>query len=115
MRRIEIEHWALTVIDIVQRGETVEDVRVELKADWPEPVKTARRVAGHANAIAGEDILWLIGVDEAKSLVTGASPMELANWWPQVESQFDSIAPAFVPVNIPIDGKIVVALLFETD
>src|SRR5438874_2299483 len=105
MRTIEIEHWALTVIDALKRGAPTEDVRVELKAEWPtDPSRAARRIAGHANAAAGENILWLIGVDEATG-VAGAPFTELATWWPRIQSQFDELAPEMRAVNVPIDGK----------
>ena len=114
MKAHEIESWALNVIDRVRAGQPNEDSRVELKADWPEPQKTARLIAGHANAARGEPTLWLVGVDQ-KSGVKGASYMELANWFEQVKAQFDGLAPLLTDLNIPVDGNTVVALLFETD
>jgi hypothetical protein len=44
----------------------IEDDRVELKADWPDAEKAARRVAGHANASGGGSVLWIIGLDEQR-------------------------------------------------
>lgn len=115
MRASEIEYWALTVIDAVKRGDPTEDMRVELKAEWPTNApKAARQIAGHANAAAGENILWLIGVDEAKGVV-GAPFAEQSTWWPMVQRQFAELAPAMRAVNVPVDGNVAVALLFETD
>jgi hypothetical protein len=36
MRPIEIEHWVLKLIEMVESGQPNEDARVELKADWIE-------------------------------------------------------------------------------
>jgi hypothetical protein len=41
--------------------------------------------------------------------------MELSNWYSKIESCFDELAPRMIPLNITIDEKIVMALLFETD
>jgi len=88
-----------------------------LKSTWPaEPGEAARRIAGHANAARGSPILWLIGVDERSGVVVGAERAELANWYPQVGSHFDGLAPAVTDLNIPTAEKLtVVALVFETD
>jgi hypothetical protein len=87
----------------VASGTRVEDALIELKANWPVPQKAARRIAGHANAARGEDILWIIGLDEA----TGVSPVdstELANWWPQVQSHFDGESPTLTDFIVATSG-----------
>jgi len=115
MRLHEIESWALRVIDQVKRGQPSEDDRVELKAEWPgDAVRAARRIAGHANAAFGEPILWLIGLDEERGVI-GASQQELGSWCPRVKSCFDGPVPDFHVVNVFVDDKTVVALLFETE
>lgn len=114
MTNIEIEAWTLRVIDQVSRKEHAEDARVELKAEWPEPVSAARLLAGHANAARGTPILWIIGVDEEKGVV-GAPLLELANWFPRVKSNFDGPTPSLHDLNVPVNGLTVVALLFSTD
>ena len=60
MRTHEIEEWALRATRRVEERQPNEDSRVELKADWIDPQKTARRIAGHANALRGEPILWTL-------------------------------------------------------
>jgi hypothetical protein len=110
----EIERWALRVVEQVKRGQPNEDARVELKAVWPDDAyKAARQIAAHANPAGGEPILWVIGVDQ-KGVVFGADHNELASWYKQVESQFDELAPGVTDVNIPVEGKTIVALLFDT-
>ncbi len=115
MNSRQIESWALRVIDCVKNGQPHEDFLVELKRDWIEPGKAARRIAGHANAARGESILWLIGLDEKDTKVTGANPVNMASWYSSVESCFNELTPRMTPLNVPIDGVVVVALLFETD
>jgi hypothetical protein len=114
MRPSELEFWALEVIERVNKRQPVEDDRVELKAQWVDPARAARRIAGHANAAHGEPILWLIGVDETRG-VLGAKDEELSTWFSQVSCQFDGTPPALSHANIPTTNGTVVALLFETD
>ncbi len=115
MRASQIEAWAIRVLDAVQTGQANEDDRVELKALWPEDNKAARRIAGHANSMRGEFILWLIGVDEKQATVEGAPARDPAEWWTKVSAQFDGVAPVERFINVPWNGKTVVALALETD
>lgn len=115
MKKNEIEYWALSIIERVNKRQPVEDDRVELKSTWIEPENAARRIAGHANAARGEDILWLIGVDE-KDGVKGVDYKDYAKWFSKVASQFDeNLAPEGICINIPYEGLTVLAILFETD
>jgi hypothetical protein len=114
MRRAELEAWVLEVLERVEQGKPVEDSRVELKREWPDPERAARRIAGHANAARGEPILWIIGADEQGERVTGAPREELANWWPRVEHGFESVAPSLTDLSVPRGDRVVVALLFDT-
>jgi hypothetical protein len=113
MRPAEIEFWALGIIATVTSGGRVEDSRVELKAEWPDPVKAARRLAGHANAARGEDVLWLLGVDERQGVV-GVNPDDLATWWSATIANFDGPSPSATPVTIFQGLVTVLALLLET-
>ena len=115
MRIIQIEAWTLQVADDIKHGRPVEDARVEIKSKWPEPNGAARRIAGHANAAHGEPILWIIGIDETKGEVLGADRTDLASWYPQVQAEFKELAPMVIDLNIPYDGKTLVALLFDTE
>jgi hypothetical protein len=114
MRPIEIEIWALRVIDQVREKAHAEDSRVELKSEWPDPENAARRLAAHCNAAHGEPVLWLIGVDE-QSGVCGAEPRELADWFSAVRARFDYVYPAMRDLNVSVEDRVVVALLFESD
>ena len=67
------QHWELftTVVDRVLRNQKNEDDRIELKGVWPEPSgrRTARQLAGHANAARGERVLWIVGLSEEHGLI----------------------------------------------
>jgi hypothetical protein len=114
MRSHEIEAWALRVIDRVLADKPVEDFRVELKGDWIDGHKAARRIAGHANAAGGESILWIIGIEE-KSGLTDIKAADFATWWAGVQSRFDGLSPTVRELHLEVSGKALVALLFETD
>ncbi len=114
MRKTDIEFWALSIIERVEKRQLVEDSRVELKADWIESAKAARRIAGHANSAHGEVILWLIGLDE-KQGVKGVDNNDFANWFSAVQSQFDGIAPDSTSISVPYRDTTILAIIFETD
>jgi hypothetical protein len=111
----QIETWALRVIHQVEANQPMEDARVELKREWPTNLnQAARQLAGHANAAHGEDILWLIGADEKQGIV-GATAQNLATWFSVLQAEFDAVAPPISDVNVPWNGKTIVALHFETE
>jgi hypothetical protein len=110
----EIEAWALRIIRQVEIGLPHEDARVELKREWIDAKKAARRIAGHANASRGTPILWLIGVDEETGVI-GTNHEAVASWYAMVKAEFNGLAPSMVDLNVPYKDKVVVALLFETD
>ena len=114
MKLNEIEDWTLRLLKRLSRGEQLEDSRIELKCQWPEPIKAARRIAGHANSAGGEKILWIIGVDE-KNGVLGADQKELADWFPRVQAQFNGLPPSVIDLVVPYENKHVIALLFYSD
>lgn len=114
MRTHEIIAWALRAIEQAKAGQPYEDSHVEFKSVWIEPRDAARHIAGHANAARGEPILWLMGVTPTGE-VPGVPAIELANWYPQVKSHFDDVAPELIDVNIPVDDVTVVALLWNTE
>lgn len=115
MDNAAVESWALSVVDRIDADEPLEDARVELKHSWIDPGDAARRLAGQANAARGDRILWLVGLDEERGVV-GASDRELAEWIPQVESHFNSVAPDLLADLVLSDGgPPFVALAFSTD
>jgi len=115
MKPQEIELWARDIVDSVLDGQPVEDSRIELKAKWIEAEKAAPRLGGHANASRGENILWLIGVDERNSSLTNVDTTEKGDWYKSVEKCFDGFAPRLlVDVNFKVNGNAIVALYFDT-
>ena len=111
MRVSELEAWVLTVLRATAEGRRSEDVRVELKSDWPQPTKAARRLAGHLNAARGEPVLWIIGIDESKGVVP-VLPEDTSAWLKQVLAEFDSIGPSVIDLVVPTLAGQVIALLF---
>lgn len=111
--RLQLEARVLAVFDAVKSGTRVEDGLLELKSDWPEPEPTARRLAGHANAARGEDILWIVGLDETAG-VTQPRAVELADWWAQVRTCFDDVAPTITDLVVHTEDGALQVLLFDT-
>jgi len=116
VRKVEIEAWALRVVEVVTGGGRYEDGGVELKSVWPDAAVTARRIAGLANAAGGEPVLWIVGLDDTRGIVDRGTT-DIANWWPSVRSHFDEdTAPDLIDVVVALgDGKSVHALCWETD
>ncbi len=81
LRPHEIELLANRIITRLQSGQpTEDDALVELKAEWPDPAKAARRIAAHANSARGERIVWLLGIDEGRRSVPGVEATAPAQW-----------------------------------
>lgn len=117
MQAHQLERWTLDIVERVRLGQPTEDSRVELKREWPIDMnKAARRLAGHCNASHGDLALWLIGIDESDGVV-GAAHEHTQDWYAQLKTQFsDHFAPDLEhDLNVPYDGKTVVALLFQSD
>ena len=112
----QLEYRVLQIADQVRAKKPVEDSHIELKSIWPTPdYKTGRRLAGHANAAQLEPIIWIVGLDETRAAVSGASNQELASWWPELQKHFGGLAPSLLnTINVRIDEQVVVALLFDT-
>jgi hypothetical protein len=113
-RIYEIENWCLLVIDKVKNQQPIEDSRVELKSDWIDEEKAARRIAGHANASRGEPILWIIGLDETEGVV-GINSLKFIDWYAKVKSNFDGISPDVIDLDIVSENKIIKCLYFITE
>ncbi|MFE3382662.1 ATP-binding protein [Streptomyces anulatus] len=115
MRRTQIELLTIQAVDRVLNGLGNEDSRIEFKSVWPEPEKY-RQLAGHANSARGEEILWIIGVDEKGGRLTHPEPVDLATWWARMSKNFDGqVVPELADLQVPVEGGMVTALLFQTD
>lgn len=111
----ELEVRVMSILDRVEQGQRIEDSTVELKSTFIDPVKAAEVLAGHANAASGEQLLWLIGVDEKQGAV-GIDQTELKDWLSKVNTRFDEIAPTLIKdLVVPRNGLSALALVFETD
>lgn len=114
MNRQQAERRALEALDAASRNESAEDSLVELKAEWPDPFRMARRLAGQCNSARGQPVLWLIGINEAGG-VTQIEAREKSSWWPQVVSQFDGVAPELDDYISSTDKGRFTILVFRTD
>jgi len=120
MNKNELIQRAKEAIQCVQAGGPAEDSFVEFKRAFPDvatpeaAAKTARQLAGQANAVAAEPFIWVIGVDEKTGVIHGADKKELSNWYSRVTKCFDGPPPAMASSAIVYDfGKPVTAILFE--
>jgi hypothetical protein len=112
----EVEVWTRQIVDTALSGQPSEDSRIELKSEWIETEKAAHQLAAQANAIGGTRILWIIGVDEKRRALTNPPVTEKSNWLAGLTSFFDGFPPTLSnDVNIIIQDKSVVALLFDTE
>lgn len=115
MRATEIESWVIQILDRIALGQRIEDLRVELKSELPsDPVRAARRIAGHLNAGRGDAALWIIGVDE-KTGEVGRFSADHATWLQQVRTYFEGVHPEVQDVIVPYGSGSVLALLFDPD
>lgn len=113
MKSQQLEAWVLSIVDQVKAGNLVEDSRVELKSEWPDAQKAARRLAAHANAARGESVLWVVGLDEKRGVVP-LQQTDFAIWYQQVSKEFEGIAPQLYELIVPTQDGQVIAILVET-
>jgi hypothetical protein len=117
MREQEITARVGDLAESVKKKVKIEDDRIELKLQWPDPVDAARRIAAHANASRGDWFLWVIGMKDTTGKIETPSPQpDTSTWWAQVRSKFENgHAPAAQFVGVPIGNEWVTAICFETD
>ncbi|GAA1911312.1 hypothetical protein GCM10009737_10920 [Nocardioides lentus] len=117
MRRIELEILALRAVEDMRAGRQREDDRVEVKSRWPEP-KAARQMAGAANALRGEPLVYIIGCDEAGAITDG-SGHDPESWYREICREFNSPPPRLLfHVTVAVTdtpGDSVTALAFDTN
>lgn len=109
----KLESFTLDVIDRLKKGQQIEDSQVELKSNLIEPYKATRRIAGHANASLGQDIVWIFGISE-KGEIIGIETSDIHDWFAKVKSYFDDVYPEFLELIISVEGKSVLAIKFKT-
>lgn len=120
MRPIDLELLVRRHIHDIRAGRGAEDDRIELKRDWPNPndVRRARQLAGAANALRGEPLIYVIGCAE-DGAIHPLSSQEPESWYSEISSLFDSDAPHLsLHRNVVLGddpGDSAIVLLFETD
>lgn len=120
----QLESLALDTIDRTLNAQTVEDTTIELKSTWPsDERKSARQIAGLANAARGKEVVWIVGLAESENdepgKLIGCDSQELAEWWPRVQKYFVGLSPDLsncISLRHESDeSNQLVALQFETD
>lgn len=56
MKASQVELLAIAAVDAIRSGRRVEDDRIELKRQWPEPKAKARQLAAAANGANGQHL-----------------------------------------------------------
>lgn len=116
--RAQLEAQVVVLADTLRRGGKVEDDRVELKQVWPDPpMKAVRRLAASANRARGEDVIWVVGLDEGGAVHQLDDKIEAGRWVEGLKRWFDEdVMPDLaLHVAVPLDSGAVQALLFRTD
>lgn len=116
MNRQQLEIRVLAAVERLRNGQPVEDDLIEIKRGWPDTSR-ARQLAGAANRARGDDLIYIVGLDDDGA----ASPLDStdpADWWARMRARFDEgIAPELVAhVTVALgEDEAVVALAFATD
>lgn len=114
MNKTQMEYQVLEVVKRIRSG-AKEDQYIEIKAELSKDIKHyARRIAGHCNSARGEQIMWLIGIDEEGNISDIPRP-DWSSWFQQLKKEFDGMMPLITPFEVPIDDKTITALFIETD
>ena len=104
----QLEYRALSLLEAMAAGRppSEADPYAAVFRSWPGPARSAaRRLAAHANAARGRDVLWLIGLqsDGKPMAVKSASAHEtLDAWLGKVVPFFDGLAPRVTGFNVPV-------------
>lgn len=111
-----LQGWAQEIIEKVAKKSLVEDDLIEFKREWIKPHKAARRIAAHANAARGQDILWLVGVDpDAADPFFELRESKPDEWFAQIKGFFaDGHFPGFRYFHVGWGDKVLYAIVFDT-
>lgn len=120
----QLEYRALRLLESLAAGRTLPDAdsTAAVFRTWPgPPAAAARRLAAHANAARGREVLWMIGVLNQGN-GPGASVAKLDEWTAGVLPFFDGLAPRVTGIKVPLvpaqrkqPAKFAVALHIETE
>lgn len=117
MTKPQLENRVLEIVQTVVGGRRVEDDLTECKTQWPALPKASRQLAASANRAAGDEIVWIVGLDETAGKVTEIEPVEISNWTAQLYKPFpQGIYPELLHnFRVPVDeNQHVIALVFDT-
>ncbi len=105
----QLEYRALNLMEAHAAGRALAGVDAQAACfpSWPGPPRVAaRRLAAHANAARGRDVLWLVGLPPRGGAPRRSQPdiKQLSGWLDQVQPFFDGLAPRISGFNVPV-GK----------
>ena len=119
----QLEYRALNLLEALAAGRalTEADATAAVYRNWPGPAAlAARRLAAHANAARGRDVLWLIGVGP-DGRGPGADAGRFKAWLDAIVPFFDGLAPNVASLRVPLSpargkgpARTAVALHLET-
>jgi hypothetical protein len=110
----ELMALARRAVEAALADRDLEDSRIELKSQWPEPQGLARQLAAMANSRGQQEFVWLIGIRRGRGAV-GATNQDGSVWLPAVRTEFDEgLMPVLVQhENLDVGGSNVVALVWD--
>ncbi|MGY4856324.1 hypothetical protein [Cryobacterium sp. AP23] len=117
MNKAELEMRARIAVGAARAGHSPEDDFLEMKREWPDPIKASRQLAGLANKANGERFLYLVGVDESDGSIHASDTNDPANWWAQVQRRFNETAPFLIRHLLVefVPDEFFTVLLFESN
>ncbi|MEO9323910.1 hypothetical protein ABFT23_10490 [Nocardioides sp. C4-1] len=104
------------ILNLQAKRNTEDDAGIEFKREWPGAEKV-RQLAGAANALRGDELIYVIGVDDKTGKIHTPEQREPMEWFAQMAKQFDQIAPEMLwsqTVYIGNDAEAVTAVVFAT-
>jgi len=113
----DLDVVVFNALDRIERGQPLEDSRLELKSDWSatpaEHHRYARQIAALCNAARGGEAVLVVGVSERHGVV-GCNGVEVGAWWRTITRWLDDPPPEPHARILHSKGKSVVALMFDT-
>ncbi len=119
----QLEYRALNLLEALAAGRRLieADAHAAIFPGWPAPApRAARRLAAHANAARGRDVLWLIGVGP-DGRGPGGDLRKFDDWLATLLPFFDGLPPRITALKVPLSpaqgkrpAKSVVAVHVET-
>jgi hypothetical protein len=117
MRPVELDALAFEMVNRIRAERRVEDSHVECKGPLPtDHAGSARQLAGHANELHGQPVVWLLGIDETTGAITPTTVDEVRAWLEQLGKRFQEkrIPHPMLTRQVATDDGDIVAVEFDT-